>query len=171
LRDAPTKAEQIGILDHLLGDAVAYLMNIHARFLFEDAVHKERADGELPAARFSELMLAAQKESYLDALAENGWYPDFWVSKLHFYISGLPFYNYPYTFGYLLSTGLYALAAESGAKFPEQYRRLLRATGCEEAEAAVQSTFGFDLREPAFWEKSLGVVERRVARFVELCGP
>lgn len=169
LRDSQSRAEKLGILDHMLGDAVAFLMNIHARFIFEDNFHQERANGELPAARFSELMLAAQKEAYLDGLAADGWYPDFWVSKLHFYISGLPFYNFPYTFGYLLSTGLYALAAEAGPEFSEQYRRLLVATGCEEAEAAVQSTFGYDLREPAFWNKSLDVIERRVAKFGELC--
>ncbi len=62
-------------------------MNIHTRFVFENRFHEERAAGELTAARLSELMLAAQKETHLDALAADGWYPDFWISKLHFYIS------------------------------------------------------------------------------------
>jgi pepF/M3 family oligoendopeptidase len=168
LRETPSRSEKLAILDHMLSDAVAYLMNIHARFLFEDRFHQERANGELSAARFSELMLAAQKEAYLDGLAGDGWYPDFWVSKLHFYISGLPFYNFPYTFGYLLSTGLYALGADAREGFPEQYRQLLLATGCMETEPAVQSTVGYDLSEPDFWNKSLDVVERRVGRFLEL---
>ncbi len=163
-----SREEKLSILDHALADAVAYLMNIHARFLFENAFHRERAEGELPAARLSELMLAAQKEAYLGSLAEEGWYPDFWVSKLHFYISGLPFYNFPYTFGYLLSTGLLAMAEGSGASFPEQYRRLLVATGCMETEAAVQSTMGYDLTHSAFWDKALDVIERRVGQFLEL---
>lgn len=168
LRESSSSSEKLSILDHMLSDAVAYLMNIHARFLFEDRFHKERAAGELTAARLSELMVAAQKEAYLDGLAEEGWYPDFWVSKLHFYISGLPFYNFPYTFGYLLSTGLYALGTETGPDFPERYRRLLVATGCMETEPAVQSSVGYDLTEPAFWNKSLDVVEARVTRFLEL---
>ena len=170
LADTQSRDEKLSILDHMLADAVAYLMNIHARFIFEDNFHRERAQGELPAGRLSELMLAAQKEAYLDSLAEDGWYPDFWVSKLHFYISGLPFYNFPYTFGYLLSTGLYAHSQGAGDKFPEQYRRLLTATGCMETEAAVQSTTGYDLSQPAFWEKSLDVIERRVSQFVDLAG-
>jgi pepF/M3 family oligoendopeptidase len=170
LAESQSRSEKLAILDHILADAVAYLMNIHARFIFENRFHEERAAGELPAARLSELMLAAQKEAYLDALAEDGWYPDFWVSKLHFYISGLPFYNFPYTFGYLLSTGLFALSQEAGADFPEQYRRLLVATGCQETESAVQSTTGYDLTGGAFWEKSLEVVERRVQQFLELVG-
>ena len=69
--------------------------------------------------------IEAQREAYLDALAPDGWYPDFWISKLHFYISGLPFYNFPYTFGYLLSTGLFALSQGAGPDFPGQYRQLL----------------------------------------------
>ena len=170
LKDSQSRAERLSILDNILSDAVAFLMNIHARFIFEDNFHKERASGELSASRLSELMLAAQKEAYLDGLAPDGWYPDFWISKLHFYISQLPFYNFPYTFGYLLSTGLYALAGEAGDTFPERYRQLLIATGCQETEAAVQSTFGYHLSEPDFWNKSLDVIELRVQQFLELAG-
>jgi pepF/M3 family oligoendopeptidase len=170
LAESQSSEEKLSILDHMLADAVAYLMNIHARYIFENNFHQERAAGELPAARLSELMLAAQKTAYLESLAEDGWYPDFWISKLHFYISGLPFYNFPYTFGYLLSTGLYALSQGAGATFPEQYRNLLVATGCMETEPAVQSTTGYDLVEPTFWEKSLDIIERRVGQFLELAG-
>jgi oligoendopeptidase F len=143
-------------------------MNIHARFIFEDRFHLERSYGELSAARFGELMREAQREAYRNSLAEDGWNPRFWASKLHFYISGLPFYNFPYTFGYLLSLGIYALAGEAGAEFPEQYRRLLIATGCQETEEAVQSTLGYDLTAPVFWNKSLDIVQKRIERFLEL---
>ena len=33
--------------------------------------------------------------------------PVFWASKLHFYISGIAFYNFPYLFGYLFSNAVY----------------------------------------------------------------
>ncbi len=168
LNNTNSADEQRVILDNMLGDSVSYLMNIHTRFLFEDAFHKERANGELPAERFSELMLAAQKEAYLDQLADDGWYPDFWISKLHFYMSGWPFYNFPYTFGYLLSLGLYALADEYGDEFPERYRRFLVATGNQQTEEAVETAFGYDLTEPTFWEKSLAIVAGRVERFTGL---
>ena len=168
LRTGTTAAEQLDILDQMLGDAVAFLMNIHARFLFEDRFHRERHDGELPAARFSELMIEAQQEAFCGGLADDGWNPRFWASKLHFYISGLPFYNFPYTFGYLLSLGVYAAASTAGPDFPEQYRRLLIATGCMDTEEAVQSTLGYDLTGPDFWNRSLDIIETRVRRFVEL---
>ncbi|MCH7726954.1 MAG: M3 family oligoendopeptidase, partial [Planctomycetes bacterium] len=145
LRKSESEAEQIEILDNMLSDSIAFLMNIHARYIFEDSFHRARADGELSATRLSEMMVAAQKEAYLDGLSEDGWNPNFWISKLHFYISGWPFYNFPYTFGYLLSLGVYALGIEGGADFPQQYRQLLIATGCKDAEEAVQSTLGYDL--------------------------
>uniref|UniRef100_A0A7C2K1N9 Oligoendopeptidase F n=1 Tax=Schlesneria paludicola TaxID=360056 RepID=A0A7C2K1N9_9PLAN len=168
LNRAESDYERLALLDGALGDAVAFLMNIHARFLFEDAFHRERAGGEVPADRLSELMEAAQKTAYLNALASDGWNPRFWVSKLHFYITGLPFYNFPYTFGYLLSLGVYAVGRNSGPGFADQYRRLLLATGCCDAEDAVQSTLGYDLRGPEFWNRSLDVIAERVQQFAEL---
>lgn len=161
--------QRLSILDHMLSDAVAFLMNIHARFLFEDRFHRERAGGEVGAARLSELMLAAQKEAYCDALSEDGWYPDFWISKLHFYISSWPFYNFPYTFGYLLSLGIYSLR-DSLDEFPERVRQFLVATGSQQAEDAVASVFGDDLSQPNFWQRSLDVVEDRVDQFVKAAG-
>jgi oligoendopeptidase F len=168
LAASQSRAEKLQILDGMLGDSVAFLMNIHARFIFEDNFHKERSNGELAPERFSELMLNAQKEAYLDGLADEGWNPNFWISKLHFYISGLPFYNFPYTFGYLLSLGVYAMAKDAGAAFPAQYRDLLIATGCQNTEDAVQSTLGTDLAQKTFWNKSLEIVEQRVQQFLEL---
>lgn len=166
LVDASATEAKLAILDEMLADAVAYLMNIHARFVFENAFHRERADGELPAERLNELMLAAQRETYCDALAE--WNPRFWASKLHFYISTLPFYNFPYTFGYLLSQGLLSIAAEQGSAFGEQYRELLIATGCMETEDAIRTTLGADASAPAFWHRSLDIIDRRVEQFLEL---
>lgn len=170
LADAGGNAEKLSILDNMLSDAVAFLMNIHARFIFENNFHVQRAEGELSAEQFSELMRAAQQEAYCDGLDAEGWYPGFWISKLHFYISGWPFYNFPYTFGYLLSQGVYSLAGEGGGEFPEQYRQFLTATGAMQTEDAVSSSFGFDLSQPDFWNRGLDVVEQRVEEFVRLCG-
>ncbi|MBI1314339.1 oligoendopeptidase F [bacterium] len=158
---------RLQLLDQMLSDAVAFLMNIHARFLFDDALHSERAAGELPTERLSELMADSQRRAYLDVLSDDGWNPLFWVSKLHFYIADWPFYNFPYTFGYLLSLGTFSLARASDG-FPAQFDEFLIATGCRSAESAVQNSFGYDLREPDFWNRSLDVVEARVSHFLEL---
>lgn len=170
LKATKSKAEELQILDGMLGDSVAFMMNIHTRFLFEDRLHQERQDGELTPERLSELMKQAQKEAYADALDESGLNPQFWISKLHFYISELPFYNFPYTFGYLLSLGVYALADtfSDPSGFAQKYRELLIATGCQVTEEAVANTFGYQLGEADFWNKSIDIIDRRVDRFLEL---
>jgi oligoendopeptidase F len=161
--------EKLQILDQMLSDSVSFLMNIHARFIFEHNFHRERITGEVSAIRLSELMKSAQQEAYCNALADDGWNPNFWISKLHFYITGWPFYNFPYTFGYLLSLGTYSLAKDA-TDFPQQFRDFLVATGCQDAEAAVKSSFGYDLREPEFWNRSLDIIEQRVQQFLEIAG-
>lgn len=171
LKTAKSTAEKLSLLDHMLSDAVAFLMNIHARFLFEDRFHRERKDGELSTERFSELMLESQKAAYQNGLAEEGWNPLFWASKLHFYIGGLPFYNFPYTFGYLLSQALFAVAPKFGPEFPERYRRLLILTGCRETEDAIKESLDYDTTRADLWNLSLDVVDARVRQFLELSQP
>lgn len=166
LEAAPTAARKLGILNNMLKDSVAFLMNIHARFIFENQFHVERASGELTADRLTEIMLHAQQEAYCDAFDE--WSNAFWISKLHFYITGLPFYNFPYTFGYLLSLGIYSTADEFGDEFPQKYRELLVATGCMNAEEAVQSTLGYDLSKPDFWNKSIDIIDGHVEEFLQV---
>lgn len=168
LLTAPDAGERLQILDGMLSDSVVYLMNIHCRFIFEDLFHRERSAGELSADRFSEIMVEAQKQAFANSLADGGWNGRFWASKLHFYMSELPFYNFPYTFGYLLSLGLFALAGERGPSFAEQYDRFLLATGSFDTEQAVQQTVGYDLTTPDFWHKSLDIVEQRVKEFLSL---
>lgn len=168
LKQAKSDYERLQMLDGMLGDAIAFLMNIHARYLFEDEFHKKRKLGELTAEQLNGLMEAAQREAYQQSLTDDGWNPQFWVSKLHFYITSIPFYNFPYTFGYLLSLGVYAIGKESSGDFAQKYRQLLMATGSHDAEDAVQSTMGFDLRKPDFWKMSLKIIADRVSQFVEL---
>jgi pepF/M3 family oligoendopeptidase len=160
-------AEKLALLDTMLSDSVAFLMNIHARFLFEDQFHQERVNGEVSTERLCELMVETQKSAYLNSLADDGWNPYFWVSKLHFYIADWPFYNFPYAFGYLLSLGTYALAKDA-PDFPAKFRDFLISTGSHDTEEAVENTLGYNLREREFWDRSIDIVEQRVNQFVEL---
>ena len=57
------------------------------------------------------------------------YHPYFWAAKLHFYFTGVAFYNFPSTFGYLFSLGLYAQGKKQGPSFAHSYDALLRDTG------------------------------------------
>lgn len=166
MENAPTPQQRLSLLDKSLSDSMIMLMNIHARFLFESQFYTLRQKGEVRIEQLNELMVQAQKDAFLDQLAEYD--PRFWANKLHFYISGLSFYNFPYTFGYLFSTGLFAQTKAQGPEFAKTYRDILIATGCMSTEEVISSTLGQDIRTSDFWNKSLDLIEHRVGEFLAL---
>jgi len=160
LDDPEAPADQRALLlDSRMQDAATFLLNIPMRFYFERSFHEERAAGELSVSRLKELMLAAQRRCYGDALAADELDPWFWASKLHFYITGLSFYNFPYTFGYLFSMGLFARAKEEGPGFLPHYEDLLRRTGSDTAEGVARAALGVDLERPDFWNASIDLID------------
>ena len=169
LKEAGSEAARLALLEDKIQRSVALLMNIHARFLFETRFYEERKRGMVSASRLNELMEEAQREAYGDALSE--YHPSFWSSKLHFYITGVPFYNFPYTFGYLFSLGIYAKAAAEGEGFEEKYMALLRDTGSMRVEDLARKHLGADLTERDFWEQAVGACMKDVEEFLELTNP
>lgn len=147
-------------------DAATFLLNIPARFAFEKAFYEARAQKPLGPDALRGLMRAAWERYYGNSLCE---YDDmFWCSKLHFHMTGLSFYNFPYTFGYLFSLGVLAKRDEMGEGFPEAYSALLRDTGRMDVEELVMKHLGVDLTKPDFWKASIAMVERNVERFAVL---
>ena len=168
LRDPETpEADRLNLLDARMRDAATFLLDIPARFAFEEALHRERAGGELGVPRLCELMSEAERESFGDALDPERLDPWFWASKLHFFLPGLAFYNFPYTFGWLLALGIYERVRTGGAEAFERYLELLRRTGSGPAAEVVATTLGEDLSKPEFWYRSLDLVERDHAAWEE----
>lgn len=166
LRQSTNDGERLGLLARKLDDAVTFMMNIRTRYDFERAFFDRRATGQLSVDELSELMVDAQKTAYHDGLAQ--YHPLFWASKLHFYITRAPFYNFPYTFGFLFSHGIYALAQEAGTAFKDRYIALLRDTGSMDTETLAKTHLGVDLTKPAFWETAVDEVLSDVDTFIAL---
>ncbi|MFC0270873.1 M3 family oligoendopeptidase [Metabacillus herbersteinensis] len=166
VKNAKNEAERLALLEDKLQRSVALLMNIHARFIFENGFYEERKEGFVSADRLNELMENAQKEAYCQSL--ESYHPSFWSSKLHFYITGTPFYNFPYTFGFLFSLGIYAKALEEGTAFEEHYIALLRDTGSMSVEDLAEKHLGVDLTQKDFWEKAVKLAVSDVEEFLEL---
>ncbi|MBC5636211.1 M3 family oligoendopeptidase [Ornithinibacillus sp. BX22] len=164
--NAKTKEEKASLLNAKLENATAMFMNIHARFLFEDAFYKERAKGIVSEKRLNELMVEAQKEAYGDSLAS--YHPHFWCSKLHFFIDGIPFYNFPYTFGFLFSLGIYAEYLKDKDGFEDKYIALLRDTGSMKVEDLAQKHLGVDITKEDFWTAGIQLMAKDAAEFIEL---
>ena len=158
--------ERLNIMGTKLNDAAVFLMNIRARYDFERAFFEQRAKNNLSVDELNELMVSAQKTAYKDGLAD--YHPLFWASKLHFYITRAPFYNFPYTFGYLFSNGVYAQALAEGKAFSDRYIALLRDTGSMNTEDLAKTHLGLDLTQSEFWETAVDRVLADVDEFVAL---
>jgi pepF/M3 family oligoendopeptidase len=153
------------LLDSKLQRAVTFLMNIHARFLFEKELYKERKQGFITAPHLNHMMEEAQKRAYQSALAD--WHPHFWVAKRHFYMTDVPFYNFPYTFGYLFSMGIYAKAQMMGQDFGKHYNALLQDTGRMSVEDLASKHLDVNLSEPYFWQAAMKLIEKDVVMFLK----
>ena len=166
LEKAKTAAQKLEILWQDAESAAVFLLNIPARFEFEKQLVEARKQGVAIAPKLKTMMADSWQLWYEESLSE---YDDmFWATKLHFSISQLGFYNYPYLFGYLFSLGIYAQQDRYGNRFNDLYTNLLRNTGNMTAEELVAHHLQQDISQPQFWETSLEIVEESVAKFEQL---
>ena len=166
LQQAKTPAQKLEILWQDAQSAAVFLLNIPARFEFEKQLVEARKQGVAIAPKLKTMMTDSWQLWYEDSLSD---YDDmFWATKLHFSMSQLGFYNYPYLFGYLFSLGIYAQQNNYGADFNTLYTQILRDTGSMTAEELVSHHLKQDISQPQFWEASLDIVEKSVVAFEQL---
>jgi oligoendopeptidase F len=164
--EASTDAEIIELAWSDAQDAATFLVNIPARFEFESRFYERRPAGPVGPDELRALMKDAWAEWYGDSLSGyDEWY---WASKLHFHKTGVSFYNFPYSFGYLFSLGVYARREELGDRFHGTYVAMLRDTGRMEVEELAARHLGVDLSRPDFWRASVAIVAKKVERFERL---
>lgn len=166
LEQVTSREEKLEMLWEELTSCYALMINIPVRFEFEKAFYTQRSQGELSPAQLCDLMSETWKEWYGDSMSEPD--PYFWASKLHFSISEMSFYNYPYLFGYLFSIGVYAQRESKGSHFYRDYVNLLRDTGSMMAEEVVQKHLEMDLSQPEFWQQSIDRVKTKIDEFESL---
>ncbi len=159
--------DELAILEGQLNGAAAVIVDIYSRYLFEKEVFERREKSELSADDFCDIMERAQTATYGEGLDERFLQKYMWTWKPHYYSTGLSFYNFPYAFGLLFGTGLYAIFQQRGAEFVSDYKNLLASTG-EATAADLADRFGIDIRTKKFWADSLAIIGKRVDRYCEL---
>lgn len=166
LKRAATPAEELAIVWEEASALVGFVLNIPTRFEFERNFHEARQERPLNPDELRDMMGAAWTKWYGDCLAE----PDrmFWANKLHFYISQLSFYNFPYLFGYLFSLGLNARREAFGGEFFPRCVALLRDTGRMTVEELAAKHLEVDLSTPDFWRETALSLEPRINRLAAL---
>ena len=161
--------EKLALLDSFLIETTQIMCDIYSRYLFESKVFEKCVDGFISADRLCEYMLEAQKEAYGDGLDQSTLHPYMWVCKGHYYSESLAFYNFPYAFGGLLATGLYAKYEKEPDGFDEKYQAFLYETTVNTIEDAAMKA-GIDVTSPDFWDLGLEKYKKIADEFCELVG-
>jgi oligoendopeptidase F len=161
--DAASDGERLPLLDLRLEGEMAIVVEIHSRFLFERALFAGRERRELSPRELCEALTAAQREVFADSVDPEQLHPYQWALKPHYY-GATHYYNWPYTFGMLFGTGLYAQYRKDPIAFCAGYDDLLASTGMSDA-ADLASRFGIDIRSVDFWRSSLDVARADVDAF------
>ena len=163
IEKSETREEKLQFLFESVKNAHSLLLNIPARFTFEKNFYEKRQDRKLSVDEFKDLTNQAWTHWYGPMLSQND--TMYWAHKLHFAITGVSFYNFPYTFGYLFGLSLYARKDEMGTQFVDRYKAILKDTGRMKAEELIQKHLNEDITQVAFWQKAIDVVKTQLSAF------
>ena len=159
LKASSTPAARLSLLAEDIEGSIATVFRQVAMNQFEQLVHTERREqGELSVERFGELWFQTQTELLGDSVEISDNYRSWWSYVPHFI--NTPGYVYAYAYGQLLALSVYERYLEEGAGFEQRYLDLLSAGGSMSPEDLGQIV-GVDLRDPAFWDRGLDLLERR----------
>ncbi|EJR34643.1 M3 family metallopeptidase [Bacillus cereus] len=154
------------LLSWKIRNSFNYVMAIRASFQFEKKFYEECKEGPISADEIEKLSIAAQEKAYGNALTE--YQPFVWMKYVQFYIADVPFYNYPYTFGYLVSFSLLELAKENKSEFHLRYKEFLRETGKAPVEELMKIHFEIDLTNYEFWNKAFIQIEKDIDEYLQI---
>lgn len=167
LKKANTNSERLAILESKLAGDSQVIVDIYSRYLFEKEVFERREKSELSADELCDIMEKAQSAAYGDGLDKRYLQKWMWTWKPHYYSASFSFYNYPYAFGLLFGTGLYAIYQERGEDFVKDYKQLLASTG-EASAADLAARFGINIRNKKFWADSLKIIGAQVDEYIKI---
>ncbi|MDJ1476240.1 M3 family metallopeptidase [Bacillus sp. LS15-K4] len=143
-----------------------YVMAIRASYEFEKNFYEKCKESPLSADEIEKLSIVAQEKAYGNSLSE--YQPLVWMKYIQFYIADVPFYNYPYTFGYLTSFSLLEIAQESKGTFHLKYKEFLRETGKAPVEELMKKHFEIDITSYEFWDKAFRQISKDIDEYLRL---
>ncbi|CAM4058406.1 MULTISPECIES: M3 family metallopeptidase [Bacillus cereus group] len=143
-----------------------YVMAIRASYEFEKNFYEKCKESPLSADQIEKLSIVAQEKAYGNSLSE--YQPFVWMKYIQFYIADVPFYNYPYTFGYLVSFSLLEIAKERKSTFHLKYKEFLRETGKAPVEELMKKHFEIDITSYEFWDKAFKQISKDIDEYLQL---
>ncbi len=159
LAQTTDKRERKALMAGKVEDMINTVVRQIAFYTFERGVHEARRSGELTSEQIGKIWIDVQRQSLGPAIDLKTGYENYWAYIPHFIHS--PFYVYAYAFGDCLVNSLYGLYQEAHPGFVQKYFDMLKAGGSKH-HSELLAPFGLDARDPAFWKKGLGVLERMI---------
>lgn len=165
VKEAQTCEEKLIFLNEKISRWRAFAMDIHARYLFDFWFYQKRREGFLLPNEINDLMVRAQKVGYRETLSE--YFPQFWAYKMHFYFADMPFYNWPYTMGFLLSSGVYQILSQR-KNFEVDYEKFLSDSSCFSIENLMGKHCEVDIQKKSFWQKCIDPFNQDIQEFLSI---
>lgn len=145
------------------------LLTVPARHRLLRNIYAERRYGILPAARLNEWSDESWRHYYGDATLETDRYV--WVHKTHFYRHGTVFYDWQYSFGFLLSQLLAKRWRQWGATAcGGRLEEVWADAGSMSTPELIRRHIGGDPRSVDFWREALEEAVWPVEAFRRLGG-
>ncbi|MFC0522850.1 M3 family metallopeptidase [Pontibacillus salicampi] len=165
-QEAASKEQQLFLLEEKLKRSVMNFMEIHSRYLFESKLYEERKQGYIPTRRLNTIMEESFNKGYLGSIDHLS--PYAWATIPHYFKTEAPFYNFPYTFGYLFAMGIYAEGEQEGEEFESKYVALLEDSGRMSVEELAMKHLGADITQESFWENGMQRCIQDVQDFIHI---
>jgi oligoendopeptidase F len=164
---AESNEEKRVLLAKVLDEFSDTAFQVSVRVFFETSLYDALKEGEvLDGEKISELWIKARDSIFGDAvewLSEMKWW---WCMKLHFYLSYMRYYNYPYVFAQLFVYAMYRLYKEQGQEFVPKLKALL-AAGSSNSPRELAAEIGFDITKEEFWQKGINQYVEFIDMFEE----
>ena len=156
--------EKVALLEIKIQEGLKYAGVIPNLFRFEQRFYAERQHGPVSGTRMTELMQEEEADLYGELVRSTA--PFKWVYIGHLYSTDKPFYNIPYTVGYLLSNRLYMSVKQSKSAFIRQFEPLLRDSGQATIEELIERHLGEDPQSVEFWKQSLTPLRESISLYM-----
>ncbi|MFC7061971.1 M3 family oligoendopeptidase [Halobacillus seohaensis] len=166
IKQAPTDKEKLALLELKITNGLKYIGLIPSMFEFEQKFYEKRKHGLVTAEEINGLMEDTENALYGNVVDQVDKHR--WMTIPHFYSTETPFYNIPYTIGFLLSNRIYAAAQLHGKDFVSTYDKLLRHSGKMTVEQLAESFLDEDLRHKGFWQSSIEPITEAINEYISI---
>lgn len=157
LKKQQPSSENLYLDDFSVSGFVNTIVDIQSRFCFEDEFFAVRRAREPSAEEICQMMQKAQLRCYGDSLNKQHLNPYMWLNKPHYYFADRSYYNFPYSFGTLISIGMYRHYEANPQAFAKDYDVFLKSTGKMDVYNLCKIV-GIDVKSRGFFRDSLEYV-------------